>query len=302
MEQLQRQQQARLEMEREEQRLREAHVMYVQQVAARQAILAAGRASGGPFPGKAAECRQGVGESARPCGEGARDSEGEDEEDEEAMEEEEEEGCEGDAASGGAALEYLREQSLALQKATSRLPAHPCPPYLAPGPQCAASPPVRVKEESRSPAGPPSDASPNGQADWSCDEQLKQVRDDSCVGGGLCVMSVPTSPGNREAVTVPSAALRHTSSPRGGGSCGCGSGWGAYLRRGTGPVGLNLLGGLPFWLLQLSVLWQTASPPPPPTPRKHGGLTFPPQLAYSWDTLCLGSPLIAGILAWPMAR
>ncbi|XP_048861492.1 AT-rich interactive domain-containing protein 3B-like isoform X1 [Brienomyrus brachyistius] len=176
MEQLQRQQQARLEMERKEQRLREAHVMYVQQVAAQQAILAAARTSGGLFSGKASECRQGGGESGRSCGEGARDSEGEDEEDEEAMEDEE--GCEEDAASGGTALEYLREQSLALQKATSRLPAHPCPPYLAPGPQCATSPPVRVKqepeEESRSPAGPPSATSPNGQADWSYEEQLKQ--------------------------------------------------------------------------------------------------------------------------------
>ncbi|KAG5848829.1 hypothetical protein ANANG_G00103580 [Anguilla anguilla] len=57
MEQLQRQQQARLEMERKERHLREARIMYSQQVAAQQAILAAARASGAPlgagFLGKA---------------------------------------------------------------------------------------------------------------------------------------------------------------------------------------------------------------------------------------------------------
>ncbi|KAK1891573.1 AT-rich interactive domain containing protein 3B, partial [Dissostichus eleginoides] len=53
MEQLQRQQHARLEMERKERKLREAHIMYAQQVAAQQAILTAARASGAAnFMGK----------------------------------------------------------------------------------------------------------------------------------------------------------------------------------------------------------------------------------------------------------
>jgi hypothetical protein len=202
MEQLQRQQQARLEMERKERRLREAHIMYAQQVAAQQAILAAARASGAGFMGKG-----GALSGALPLGvvappprvsnqssvdseredeeERGRDSMEEDEEEEmmeadEISEEEEEEGEEA-GARGASGLEFLRKQTLALQQSAVRSlpPVRPFVSYPAvPPPQRPASPPVRVKQEpdeSLSPVGPHSAPSPNGQADWSYDEQFKQV-------------------------------------------------------------------------------------------------------------------------------
>ncbi|XP_030231913.1 AT-rich interactive domain-containing protein 3B isoform X2 [Gadus morhua] len=201
MEQLQRQQQARLEMERKERRLREAHIMYAQQVAAQQAILAAARASGAGFMGKG-----GALSGALPLGvvappprvsnqssvdseredeeERGRDSMEEDEEEEmmeadEISEEEEEEGEEA-GARGASGLEFLRKQTLALQQSAVRSlpPVRPFVSYPAvPPPQRPASPPVRVKQEpdeSLSPVGPHSAPSPNGQADWSYDEQFKQ--------------------------------------------------------------------------------------------------------------------------------
>ncbi|XP_036400404.1 AT-rich interactive domain-containing protein 3B [Megalops cyprinoides] len=199
MEQLQRQQQARLEMERKERHLREAHIMYAQQVAAQQAILAAARASGAPlgagFPGKGlGGGAPGGGQQSRVSNQSSVDSEREDEEDrgrdseEEEDEEEEmmmegEEGSEEEDEEGGAGgLEYLRKQTLALQRGASRLHPRPYPPFSAslsaPAPQRAPSPPVRVKqepeEENESPAGPHSSSSPNGQADWGYDEQFKQ--------------------------------------------------------------------------------------------------------------------------------
>ncbi|CAB1339471.1 unnamed protein product [Coregonus sp. 'balchen'] len=103
-----------------------------------------------------------------------RDS-GDEDDDEEMMDgdegSEEEEG-------GASGLEYLRKQTLALQQGASRLPAHPFGSYSTSGPQQAPLPPVRVKQEpdeSRSPAGPHSATSPNGQAEWnSFDDQFKQ--------------------------------------------------------------------------------------------------------------------------------
>ncbi|XP_035272661.1 AT-rich interactive domain-containing protein 3B-like [Anguilla anguilla] len=208
MEQLQRQQQARLEMERKERHLREARIMYSQQVAAQQAILAAARASGAPlgagFLGKAlgAAAAGGGGPLARATNQSSVDSEREDEEDrgrdseeeedegEERMMMEGEEGSEedeeggGGGGVGGGGLEYLRKQTLALQQGVARLPHRPFPPFSSassgPAPPRAPSPPVRVKqepkeeEENRSPAGHPSSSSPNGQADWSYDESFKQ--------------------------------------------------------------------------------------------------------------------------------
>lgn len=208
MEQLQRQQQARLEMERKERHLREARIMYSQQVAAQQAILAAARASGAPlvpsFLGKGLGlvAPGGGGPLARPANQSSVDSEREDEEDrgrdseeeeeddegEERMMMEGEEGSEEDEEGGGGGrggLEYLREQTLALQRGVARLPHRPFPPFSppssAPGPPRAPVSPVRVKqepleEENQSPVGPPSSSSPNGQADWAYDESFKQVR------------------------------------------------------------------------------------------------------------------------------
>ncbi|KAJ8340660.1 hypothetical protein SKAU_G00352930 [Synaphobranchus kaupii] len=207
MEQLQRQQQARLEMERKERHLREAHIMYSQQVAAQQAILAAARASGAPlgagFLGKGlGMMAPGGGPLARVSNQSSVDSEREDEEDrgrdseeeddegeEEMMmegeegSEEDEEGVGGGGVGGLGGLEYLRKQTLALQRGVACLPHRPFPPFSspssAPDPPRAPSPPVRVKqeppeEENQSPVGHPSSSSPNGQADWSYDEPFKQ--------------------------------------------------------------------------------------------------------------------------------
>uniref|UniRef100_A0A8C7IHY1 AT-rich interactive domain-containing protein 3 n=1 Tax=Oncorhynchus kisutch TaxID=8019 RepID=A0A8C7IHY1_ONCKI len=182
MEQLQRQQQARLEMECKERRLREAHIMYAQQVAAQQAILAAARASGAGFMGKALVGGAGIprgGPLSRVSNQSSVDSEREDEEDRGRDSGDDEEMMDGDEEEGGASgLEYLRKQTLALQQGASRLPSHPFGSYSTSGPQQVPLPPVRVKQEpdeSRSPAGPHSATSPNGQADWnSFEDQFKQ--------------------------------------------------------------------------------------------------------------------------------
>ncbi|XP_071237228.1 AT-rich interactive domain-containing protein 3B-like isoform X3 [Salvelinus alpinus] len=188
MEQLQRQQQARLEMECKERRLREAHIMYAQQVAAQQAILAAARASGAGFMGKALVGSGGAGipiegPLSRVSNQSSVDSEREDEEGRGRDSGDDEEMMDGDEGSeeeegGASGLEYLRKQTLALQQGASRLPAHPFGSYSTSGPQQVPLPPVRVKQEpdeSRSPAGPHSATSPNGQADWnSFEDQFKQ--------------------------------------------------------------------------------------------------------------------------------
>ncbi|XP_034016344.1 LOW QUALITY PROTEIN: AT-rich interactive domain-containing protein 3A-like [Thalassophryne amazonica] len=187
MEQLQRQQQARLEMERKERKLREAHIMYAQQVAAQQAILAAARASGAGFLSKGQT--MGVPGGGLPLprvsNQSALDSEREDEEDrgrDSGDEDDDNEMMEGDEGTdeeegGTSGLEFLRKQTLALQQNTSRVPVRPFGSYAASAAQRAASPPVRVKQEpdeGLSPAGPHSATSPNGQADWSFEDHFRQ--------------------------------------------------------------------------------------------------------------------------------
>ncbi|XP_037608393.1 AT-rich interactive domain-containing protein 3B-like isoform X1 [Sebastes umbrosus] len=186
MEQLQRQQQARLEMERKERKLREAHIMYAQQVAAQQAILAAARASGASFMGKGlAGVVPGVGLPPRVSNQSSVDSEREDDEDRgrySGDEDDDNEMMEGDEGSdedeaSASGLEFLRKQTLALQQSASRIPARPYGSYSASAPQRAASPPIRVKQEpdeGLSPAGPHSATSPNGQADWGLDDHFRQ--------------------------------------------------------------------------------------------------------------------------------
>lgn len=187
MEQLQRQQQARLEMERKERKLREAHIMYAQQVAAQQAILAAARASGASFMGKGlAVGVPGGGLPPRVSNQSSVDSEREDDEDrgrDSGDEDDDNEMMEGDEGSdedegSASGLEFLRKQTLALQQSASRIPARPFGSYSASAPQRAASPPIRVKQEpdeGLSPAGPHSATSPNGQADWGFDDHFRQV-------------------------------------------------------------------------------------------------------------------------------
>lgn len=186
MEQLQRQQQARLEMERKERKFREAHIMYAQQVAAQQAILAAARASGASFMGKSLVGGVPVaGLPPRVSNQSSVDSEREDDEDrgrDSADEDDDNEMMEGDEGSeedegGASGLEFLRKQTLALQQNASRVPARPYSSYSASAPQ-RASPPIRVKQEPNegmSPAGPHSATSPNGQGDWGFDDHFRQV-------------------------------------------------------------------------------------------------------------------------------
>ncbi|KAJ8343453.1 hypothetical protein SKAU_G00307820 [Synaphobranchus kaupii] len=199
MEQLQRQQQARLEMERKERHMREAHIMYAQQVAAQQAILAAARASGAPLgsavlgmghgrgpPGGGHQSRvsnqSGVESGREDEDDRGRGSEEEEEEDEEEEMMEDEDVSEEDEERAGAGLEYLRKQTLALQQGVTHMPPSLYPAYAsslpAPAVQRGPSPPVKVKQEpedeGHSPAGPHLPTSPNGQADWAYDDQLKQ--------------------------------------------------------------------------------------------------------------------------------
>ncbi|KAL0167453.1 hypothetical protein M9458_035675, partial [Cirrhinus mrigala] len=186
MEQLQRQQQARLEMEHKERRLREAHIMYAQQVAAQQAILAAARASGAGFVGKSLIV--GPGQQPRVSNQSSLDSEREDEEergrdsdeddDDDGMMEGDEGSEEDDRPASG--LEFLRKQTLALQQGAIRMAGRPfgsfSDPAAAADAQRAPSPTVRVKQEPEddlSPVEQPSASSPNGQADWSYEDHFK---------------------------------------------------------------------------------------------------------------------------------
>uniref|UniRef100_H3DF43 AT rich interactive domain 3B (BRIGHT-like) n=1 Tax=Tetraodon nigroviridis TaxID=99883 RepID=H3DF43_TETNG len=177
MEQLQRQQQARLEMERKERKFREAHIMYAQQVAAQQAIfvgkgLVGGVPVVGPPPPRVSN--QSSVDSEREDEEDRGRDSGDEDEDAEMMEGEE--GSEEDEG-GASGLEFLRKQTLALQQGAARLPARPYTGYAASAPQRAASPPVRVKQEPHeglSPAGPHSGSSPNGQGDWSFEDHFRQ--------------------------------------------------------------------------------------------------------------------------------
>ncbi|XP_061621382.1 AT-rich interactive domain-containing protein 3B-like [Phyllopteryx taeniolatus] len=189
MEQLQRQQQARLEMERKERKLREAHIMYAQQVAAQQAILAAARASGPNFMGKGLAGAVPPPQPPRVSNQSSVDSEKEDDEDrghDSADEDDDNEMMDGDERSdedeegggGAGGLEFLRKQTLALQQSAARMPpARPYSSFVASAPQRAPSPPIRVKQEpdeGLSPAGAHPATSPNGQADWSFDDHFRQ--------------------------------------------------------------------------------------------------------------------------------
>lgn len=171
MEQLQRQQHARLEMQHKERLLREAHIMYAQQVAAQQAILAAARASGAGFMSAGTAGPLGPPLPSQVFNRSSMDSEREDERgrdsgenDNEMMEGDED--SEEDERTPGA-LEFLRNQTLALQRGAG-------------GPaQRAPSPPIRVKEEPEdelSPTERPDTSSPNGRSDWSYEQQFKVVR------------------------------------------------------------------------------------------------------------------------------
>ncbi|XP_077570104.1 AT-rich interactive domain-containing protein 3A-like [Stigmatopora nigra] len=197
MEQLQRQQQARLEMERKERKLREAHIMYAQQVAAQQAILAAARASGANFMGKGlaglapplAPPPPPPPQPPRVSNQSSVDSEKDDDEDRgrdsaDEDDDDDHEMMDGDERSdedeGGAVggLEFLRKQTMALQQGAGRVPPpRPYGSFAASAPQRPPSPPVRVKQEpdeGLSPAGAHLATSPNGQADWSFEEHFRQ--------------------------------------------------------------------------------------------------------------------------------
>lgn len=196
MEQLQRQQQAKLEMERKERQFREAHILYAQQLAAQQAIMASARAQGAPltpdFYSKNSRDRALKAGQGPPAARGpmktssdlvheedaadeldrGRGSEGEEDDDDEMMDED---GSEEEESEG---LEFLRKQSLALQQAAVGVPPYPYPVYGA-SPSAAKkrapSPTTKVKDEPEdSLTDQQSFNTPNGLGDWSLDDSFKQ--------------------------------------------------------------------------------------------------------------------------------
>ncbi|KAF4095201.1 hypothetical protein G5714_024279 [Onychostoma macrolepis] len=198
MEQLQRQQQAKLEMERKERHFREAHILYAQQLAAQQAIMASARAQGAPltpdFYSKNSRDRALKGGQGPQAAKGpmiitgpdqvheedaademdrGRGSEGDEDDDDEMMDGED--GSEEEESEG---LEFLRKQSLALQQASVGVPPYPFPVYAA-SPSAAKkrplSPTNKVKDEpDDSLTDQQSFNTPNGLNDWSLDDSFKQ--------------------------------------------------------------------------------------------------------------------------------
>lgn len=180
MEQLQRQQHERLEMQHKERLLRESHIMYAQQVAAQHAILAAARASGAGFTSMGTAGALGHGLPSQVSNQSSMDSDREDErgrdsgEEDHEMMEGDEDSEEDDRPPG--ALEYLRNQTLALQRGAGGPFGNFADAKAA---QRAPSPPVRVKEEPEdelSPTERPDASSPNARSDWSYEQHFKVVR------------------------------------------------------------------------------------------------------------------------------
>ncbi|XP_051978387.1 AT-rich interactive domain-containing protein 3B-like [Xyrauchen texanus] len=203
MEQLQRQQQAKLEMERKERHFREARILYAQQLAAQQASaaqlaaqLASARAQGAPLApdfysknsrdralkgGQGPQAARGPTKSSPDLNEKdttdemdrGRGSEGYEDDDDEMMDEDD--GSEDEESEG---LEFLRKQSFALQQAAIGVPPYSFPVYAAShsaAKKRARSPTTKVKDE---PDDFHSDQqafnTPNGLADWSLDDSFKQ--------------------------------------------------------------------------------------------------------------------------------
>ncbi|XP_043084817.1 AT-rich interactive domain-containing protein 3B [Puntigrus tetrazona] len=197
MEQLQRQQQAKLEMERKERHFREAHILYAQQLAAQQAIMASARAQGAPLTpdfysknsrDRALKGGQGPQTARGPMStspdqvheedasdemDRGRGSEGDEDDDDEMMDGED--GSEEEESEG---LEFLRKQSLALQQASVGVSPYPFPVYAA-SPSAAKkrplSPSTKVKDEpDDSLTDQQSFNTPNGLNDWNLDDSFKQ--------------------------------------------------------------------------------------------------------------------------------
>ncbi|KAK2834545.1 hypothetical protein Q7C36_015246 [Tachysurus vachellii] len=197
MEQLQRQQQAKLDMERKERHLSEAHILYAQQLAAQHAIMASARAQGIPinpeyFSNSSREqmLKNSQGPPTRVSTQSSVESVQDGEDDEEmnrgpasAGEDEDEEMMDGEDGSEddeGDGLEFLRKQSLALQQQGVGIAPYPFPVYAASpaaAKKRARSPPPKVKDEpedSPSPTEQHSFNTPNGLADWSFEDSIKQ--------------------------------------------------------------------------------------------------------------------------------
>lgn len=198
MEQLQRQQQAKLDMERKERHLSEAHILYAQQLAAQHAIMASARAQGIPinpeyFSNSSREqvLKNSQGPPTRVSTQSSVESVQDGEDDEEmnrgpasAGEDEDEEMMDGEDGSEddeGDGLEFLRKQSLALQQQGVGIAPYPFPVYAASpaaAKKRARSPQPKVKDEpedSPSPTEQHSLNTPNGLADWSFEDSIKQV-------------------------------------------------------------------------------------------------------------------------------
>lgn len=206
MEQLQRQQQARLEMEgreRKDRGVREAHVYYAQQFAAQQAALAAlsrtptGSAGSGPVPPGTSRADSDPDEDAfegeEPCSDLEEDEEEEergeemvrrghgDLEEEEEEEGEEVEGEEEEDEDEETEEEYLRKQAAPVTPAV-RLP-HAHRPSVSG---------QSLKPTSARPSSPNQahSKSPTAHHEWGYEEQFKQMQpsewmtNDQCESGG----------------------------------------------------------------------------------------------------------------------
>ncbi|GAA6224054.1 AT-rich interactive domain-containing protein 3B-like [Lates japonicus] len=180
MEQLQRQQGAKLEMNLQEKHLLQAQFLFAQHAAA---AAAAARASGSRLDsalvGKAdgqtyQEAQQALNSHLSRMDPGEEDEDTDEEEDEREMaevdEEEEEE-------------EENGPHQQAKKARLQQVPGFPFPPYSTPqstaAKQMSESPPPAIKQEHEekdlpSPAGPHAFTSPNGFTDWGYDESFKQ--------------------------------------------------------------------------------------------------------------------------------
>lgn len=176
MEQLQRQQEAKAEMNLQEKHLLQAQLLFAQHAAA--AARAAGSkidsALFGKADGQAYQAVQKALNNHFSRIDPDEEDEDSDEEEQEMMEEDEED-------------EEEEETGLHQQTKKPRLqqvPGFPFPPYsmsqLSGMKQMSESPPSEIKQEHEekdqlSPAGQQAFTSPNGFSDWSCDEPFKQV-------------------------------------------------------------------------------------------------------------------------------
>lgn len=180
MEQLQRQQEAKLEMNLQEKHLLQAQLLFAQHAAAAAARAAGSKLDAALFGKADGETYQAVQKALN-----NHFSRIDPDEEEEDSDEEEQEMVENDEMEDDE--EEEEENGLHQQQKKPRLqqvPGFPLPPYSMSQPsgvkQMSESPPSEIKQEHEekdllSPAGQQAFTSPNSFSDWGCDEPFKQV-------------------------------------------------------------------------------------------------------------------------------